>query len=208
MIRAAATAPAAQQASRHPDVSGFSKIDARGVWSLTVTRGANWDVMLSYPNNVQNRVRVRVEGDRLVLDYERNGFGLFDFGGGGNRVKATIVMPELTAVDLAGAATLNVAGFKGDDLDIRASGASNIRGRDSAYKKVDLVVSGAGDVDFADVVSDDAHVELSGAGKVVLNMNGGTLSGSISGAGTVRYHGKIAKQDVVVNGFSSVQPLD
>lgn len=206
---AAATQSAGQQVSRHPDLSGFSKIDARGDWNLTVTRGDKWDVMLSYPDDMQKHLGAHVEGDRLVLQSRRgrNGFGWF-FGGHGNKVKATIVMPELTAANLADSTVFTLAGFKGDDLDIRVSGGSNIKGRDSAYKKLNLVVSGAANVDFADVVTDDAHVVLSGVGNVVLNMNGGTLSGRISGVGSLRYHGKVASQDVAVSGVSSIQPVD
>lgn len=204
---AAAARPAGQQVSRHPDVSGFSKIDARGDWDLAVTRGDKWDVMLSYPDGMQKHLSAHVEGDRLVLQSEHIGFGFF-FGGHQGKVKATIVMPELTAVDLSDSTTVNLAGFKGDDLEIRVSGSSNLRGRDSAYKKLNLVVSGAANVNFADVVTDDAHVVLSGVGNVVLNMNGGTLSGQISGVGSLRYHGKVASQNVAVSGVSSVQPLD
>lgn len=198
--------PQTAPVSRHPTLSGFSRIVARGVWDITLTRGPKWDITLDYPDRLQDRVQARVEGDRLVLETNR-GFGLFGFGGD-DRVTAKITMPALSAIDLAGASTLHVGGFDGDALSIKAAGATKIEGEDSRYGSVDLIVSGAGDVDFAKVVAGDAHVVLSGAGDVVLNMHGGTLSGTISGAGKVRYHGTVGKQSVVVNGFSSVEALD
>jgi hypothetical protein len=201
-----AAAASAEPVSHHPDLSGFSRIDTRGVWDITLTRGPKWDITLDYPPRLKDRVDARVEGDRLLLATNRS-FGLFGFSGD-NRIKATIVMPALSGLDLAGASTLNVGGFDGDSLSIKASGASKIRGQDSRYKRLDLIVNGAGDVNFSGVVADDARVVLSGAGDVTLNMNGGTLSGTVSGAGKVRYHGTVSKQDVVVNGFSSVEALD
>lgn len=203
-------ADAAQQSagplSRHPSLSGFSQIDANGVWNITLTRGSKWDVTLDYPGRLEDRVHARVEGDRLVLSTEPS-FGFFGLGGN-DRVTAKIVMPALSSVDTAGASTLDVGGFDGDSLSIKAAGATKIDGRDSRYKRLDLIVSGAGKVNFSDLVSDNAHVVLSGAGDVTLNMNGGTLSGTVSGAGKVRYHGTVSKQNVVVNGFSSVEALD
>jgi hypothetical protein len=190
------------------DLSGFERIDARGTWEVTVVQGAEWDVALRYPEEIEQQLRVRVEGDRLVLDYQRSGWGWWRGTNNRDRVLARITMPELSAVELSGETKLDISGFSGAELVITASGATKIDGRDGAYDELTLVVSGAGDVDLGRVVVDQARVVVSGAGNVLLNMNGGALSGTISGVGKVRYRGSVSRENVVASGMSSVEALD
>ena len=199
----------AQRAAESLDLTGFERIDARGTWEITLRQGADWDVELDYSPDLEERLRVRVDGDRLVLAYERGNWSWWrDIGGNRNRVAATIVMPALEAVDVSGAAELRFTGFSGEALAITVSGAADIDGSDGRYEALDLTVSGAGDVNLGDVVVDDARLVLSGAADVMLNMNGGDLSGTISGAGKVRYRGSIDTQNVSMSGFSSIEPID
>jgi hypothetical protein len=188
------------------DLTGFSRIDARGHWQIMLERGADWDVSLSYPESMRDRLRVRVDGDRLVLGY-RGGSG-FRWFGNDESVTARIVLPELSAVDLAGAGTIDMTGFNGDQLTINASGASEIKGHDGRYEDLNIIVSGAGDVNLTDMPAVNARVVLSGAGQVTLTMDGGTLGGTVSGVGQIKYHGTVSEQNVVTSGFSSVEPLD
>ena len=193
------------------DLSGFDRIDARGTWEVSVTQGAEWDVSLEYSDEVADELRVRVEGDRLVLGYdEHEGFSWwrgFDFDGP-DKVVATITMPALEALDLSGATEIEFSGFSGQELGITASGAAEINGSEGSYQELTLVVSGLSDVDLGELVVDDARLVLSGAGDVTLNMNGGALSGTVSGAGNVRYRGSVRQENVVTSGFTSVEPID
>jgi hypothetical protein len=162
---------------------------------------------LAYSENDDDRVDVRVENGRLVLEEEGHGWSWF---GGKNRepIEATITMPALEGIDLAGASELTLSGFSGEQLDITASGATEIDGSDGSYGELTLIVSGAGDVDLEEVGVTDARVVLSGAGDIKLNMNGGVLSGSVSGAGHISYRGTVREESVVTSGFSSVDALD
>jgi hypothetical protein len=187
------------------DLSGFDRIDARGNWQITLVQGPDFDVGLSYPERMRDRLRVRVEDERLVLAYEGRSFGWF---GNNDSVKARIVMPELGAVELAGAGTVDMTGFSGDQLVINASGASEIKGHDGRYEDLRVNLSGAGDVDMTDMPAVDARVVLSGAGQITLTMDGGELTGTVSGVGQIRYHGTVSEQNVVASGFSRVEPLD
>jgi hypothetical protein len=190
------------------DLSGFRRIDARGTWEIELRRGTDWDVTLGHTADTRERVDVHVENGRLVL--EANGSSWSWFRGFDNRetLEATIVMPALEGIELSGASKLTVSGFSGESLEITASGATEIDGHDGSYRELELIVSGAGDVNFGDVVVDDARVVLSGAGNVLLNMNGGELSGTVSGAGKIRYRGTVREQNVIASGFSSVEALD
>ena len=103
-----------------------------------------------------------------------------------------------------GASEAELSGFNGERLTITASGATEIDGEDGRYAALALNVSGAGDVDLRDVVATDARVTLSGAGEIKVGMNGGILSGSLSGAGNIEYYGTISENRVSIAGFGRV----
>lgn len=201
----ASGAEAAANATGAFDLEGFDRIDARGVWKISLEQGEDWNVELTYPERVADDIDVRVDGDRLVLGYDRNGPSWWRGFGRSETFEARVVMPELEGIDVAGAAKLDLSGFAGDGLTISSSGASEIDATRSRFDELMLTVSGAGDVDLREMPVVDARVVLSGAGDIKLNMNGGELSGTVSGAGKVRYEGTVSRESIVVSGFSSVE---
>jgi Putative auto-transporter adhesin, head GIN domain len=205
---AAPRAAAPSSSSGDFDLEGFTQIDARGIWKIRLEQGEDWDVQLTYPERMADRLDVHVENGRLVLGYDTGRRSWWGGFGGGERFEARIVMPEIQSIDLSGASEIDFSGFSGDALSINSSGASEIDARDSRFDTLSLTVSGAGDVDLGDVPVGDARVVLSGAGSITLDMDGGELSGTVSGAGKVRYHGTVSRQSVVVSGFSSVDHVN
>ena len=189
------------QTTRTLDLAGFHEVDVNGAWQVTLTKGSAWSVEISFPENLEERLRVRVEGDRLVLGYDWTGRN-------SNRDTpsfiARVSMPDLTAADVSGAARLDFSGFSGERLVLDLSGAGEVQGRAGRYESVSLDVSGAGRIDLRDVPVVDANVDLSGAARGVLQINGGMLSGDLSGASRVEYYGTIREQRVDVSGAASV----
>ena len=51
----------------------------------------------------------------------------------------------------------------------------------------------------------DADVDLAGASKITLTMDGGALSGSMAGAGSIEYYGAVAGESVRVAGAARVE---
>ena len=51
----------------------------------------------------------------------------------------------------------------------------------------------------------DAEVEIAGASRVTLTMDGGALSGSMAGAGRIEYYGAVARESVRVAGAARVE---
>jgi hypothetical protein len=194
-------------ASVSRDLSGFDRVDARGMWQIDIKQGEAWDVVLAYPENAENRLDVRVENGRLVLEEKGRGWSWFGRSDD-ETLEAAVTMPALEGIDLSGASELTLSGFSGDKLEVTASGATQIDGSNGSYGDLTLIVSGAGDVDLSEILVDDARVVLSGAGDIKLNMNGGVLAGSVSGAGQISYRGTVREENVVTSGFSSVKALE
>ncbi len=90
-------------------------------------------------------------------------------------------------LDFAGACTLQIADLEATTLRLDGSGATKIEiGGKVARQKVDL--SGASSYLAEGLVSAEAVVDVSGAGKAVVNASN-SLSVDISGAGKVEYLG-------------------
>jgi Putative auto-transporter adhesin, head GIN domain len=194
----------ADQVTRTYDLEGFTRIAVAGNWHITLTRGDAWQVRVSYPQALEGRLQVAVDdGDRLDLDYTTRDRGFLGLGHS-EPMTAEIVMPNLRAVVLAGTAVLDLAGFQGERLAMTVTGAAQVDGHDGRYAALALTVSGAGNVDLEGITVTDAHVDLAGAGDVTLTMDGGVLSGSISGAGKIAYFGTVREQRVNISGFGKV----
>ena len=195
-----------QRTTRAHEATGFSGIEARGEWEVTLVRGDSWQVELSYPTELESYLDLRVTNGRFILSYNfgrggRNGVRLRDE----LRVTARITMPALEEAELSGATSLTFSGFEGPTLEIESSGASKIEGTDGRYAELELDMSGAGSVDLSGVPTRDVDVDMSGAANVTLQMDGGDLSGNMSGAGKLEYYGTTRSQNIETSGAASVR---
>lgn len=187
------------------DLSGFNRIEINGSWSVAVTRGDEWQVELSYPENYVGEIDVSVRGERLSMD----GAGMRSFFGRSNaRFSADIVMPALVELEAAGSSRVTLTGFEGEQLTIDAAGANQITGEDGRYGELELSVAGANDIQLAGFAFTDADVELAGASNLTLTMDGGELTGGLAGAGKIEYFGTVSREDIDVAGFGSVGPAE
>jgi hypothetical protein len=161
-------------------------------------------VELSYPLELERFIDVRKDGETLVLHYSTQLVRWSDFGSR-YETSARVVMPALEQLDLSGASKVELSGFQGSELEIDASGAVSIEGKDSRYDDLDLTMSGAGRTDLGGVTATDARINISGAHNVTLRMGGGVLSGDVSGASHVEYIGTVASQRVDTSGIARVE---
>ena len=185
------------------ELSGFDEIEIEGAWSIDVTRGDDWQVDLSSPDNERDSMDASVRGDRLVLAVKEPGSF---FGGSGNEFSAEVVMPVLVELNAAGSSQVTLSGFEGEHLSIEVAGATRISGENGRYDELDLSIAGAGDVDLVGFAFIDADIHLAGASSVTLTMDGGELTGEVAGASAIRYFGTVSREDVDVAGFSIVEP--
>jgi hypothetical protein len=188
------------------DLRDFRAIAIRGNWRVEVVRGSEWSVELSFPESLRDRISARVEGDQLVLGWKDKPWQVRKLSDA--QPSARIEMPDLVAVNIAGAGDLDFSGFSGPRLQLSVSGAADVTGRDGRFDDLELRISGVGDFDLAEVSATNAAVELSGAGDVTLTMTGGLLSGRIAGAGRVAYRGEVSEQRIHVSGAGKVQRIE
>ena len=191
------------------DVRDFDSIRFLGTWKVELEQGDAWRVELRYPRDMEDDLEVSVKNGRLTLNpgqWDNHWNWNWWKGGHQESLKARIVMPNLKSLDISGATNLDFAGFEGENLNIAISGAGNVEGKDGRFENLDLNMSGAGNVDMRDVIFVDANVNMSGAGNVNLGMDGGVLSGNLSGFGNIEYYGSVSDEHVNVSGFGKVHP--
>ena len=117
---------------------GFDGVEVAGRWRVNVSRGDDWRVDLSYPKDLEDRIKVRVRGDRLWLGF-KSGVPWYEPG---LPVSADIVMPELEEVGVRGAAMVEVSGFRGRRLEIDISGAARLEGTRRPLRRTGTVRRG------------------------------------------------------------------
>ncbi len=188
-----------------PELTDFSGISTRGTWKVNVSRGDRWRVELSQADEFQDRIRVRVERNRLVLEAAPDTRSFWErWRSSGPAPKANIVMPELHEMAVHGVGQVRFSGFSGKRLRLAVDGAGTIDGCDGHFDELELAVKGAGNVDLGGVAFTDARLDISGAGDISLHMDGGVLDGRIAGAGDVAYSGSISEERVTVSGVARV----
>jgi hypothetical protein len=198
--------PSGERGTRSLDYSEFDQVDVSGQWTVTIERGAAWRVAVEAPAELLDYIEVERDGRELSVDYEGGSCAAcFDEG---NVLEVAITMPTLASLSLSGASVASFSGFEGGELVLDVSGAVELRGSASRYETLTLDLSGAGEVDLGDVPVTNAEIDVSGAGNVTLQMNGGRLTGDLSGAANLEYFGTVSEESLDQSGAVSVRRRD
>jgi len=187
----------------------FKRIDVSGTAVIVLVQGTNGPLVASVPSNTSAKVSVKVYKETLYIKSEGGGrwwSNVFGRGPGG-ATSLTVNFKDLEGIDASGAVRITAKEIHVPALSIDGSGGTTIQIDDlqatslavegSGALKAELAgqvtgqsvsVSGAADYQAAKLASDSASVEVSGAGKIVVNARK-KLNASISGAGVVEYLG-------------------
>jgi hypothetical protein len=204
----------------------FSRIVIDGFVEVTLVQGGTETVTIEAPSKQLASVRTDVSDGTLTIANNQSRRWWSEFLGGAVRpARVTVTYREIEAISAAGAVKIRADRLKTDRLKVSASGATSLKISDldtkelsvsgSGAMKVEIVgrataqsiaISGAGDYRAAELVSDDARVTVSGAGRVVVQAEK-TLRIGLSGAGSVEYIGnpKVTQQ---ISGAGRVKRRD
>ncbi len=198
-------------------VRPFSKVIATGSEEVRIHRGAEFRVVVACDENLLERYRTRVSGDRLELGFE-SGTNVRGF----TKVTVDVWMPDLEGITLSGSGTVRAEDsfspkrleivlsgsgsihgtFEGGSADAVISGSGAIRVAGSA-ERLNVTISGSGDFDARDYDVRDARASIAGSGSVGLGRCD-TLAVSVSGSGNVSYAGT-PQIDVNITGSGEVR---
>jgi hypothetical protein len=153
----------------------FDRVVLHGLGDLTVSQGEQESLEIEAEDNVLPYIETEVRDGVLEIRYERKTILPT------KPVKFHLVMRELRGLDTRGVSNILADGVATDRLQIGISGTGNVNIRDLRAGALAVNVSGAGNC-TVDGTAGEQAVTLSGAG----SYNGGELA---SGAATVTITG-------------------
>jgi hypothetical protein len=208
-ITVCSPAGAAEAVRETRPAAGFSRIEIVGDAEVILRQGATEGVTVEASQQALRGIETEVDGRTLsIMLHDSRKWWDWVLGGTSTRTpRITIDLIRLDRVEVAGSVRLSAASIKTDELRIEVAGACTLNLPDlratrlrmegagsvnaSVAGKVatqNIELSGAGTYDAGDLASDDAVVELNGAGKALVNA-ARSLKVAISGAGKVSYLG-------------------
>jgi len=186
-------------------VSGFDRVSLSGFGDVNIVQGDVESLTVTTDDNILEYIKTEVRGDTLVLSFTNAGqrknispsdginFDLvvvelsrLDISGAGSFYIDQLETEKLEA-DLSGAGSLEIKSLNADELVTRISGAGSIiiAGQ---VKGQEVSHSGVGTYHAADLRSDTAFIDVSGAGTSTVWVLE-NLDVEVSGLGNVIYYG-------------------
>ncbi len=169
------------------EAADFDRIEVAGIFELDVTVGGDaYSVTLSGKEADLARTTAEVRDGELVLDtHERDESGKRKFVKHG--ITATISMPALNAVDIAGVVDGEIKGVNAEVFDADISGVGELK-LSGTCGALDADVSGVGELDAEGLECRTVIVEVSGVGEAKVYATE-SVDAEIAGIGKIEISG-------------------
>lgn len=181
-LAAAAIIPAinAKTVTETRSIKAFEKIEASSAVNIKYVQGTPVSFKITGEEKDVANTRISQTGNKLKIwrtDKEQKNFGK-------NRtVTVTVTTPVIRDIDLSGACSFSAKSLSySGDIDIEASGASQIDIANLNAQEVDIECSGASSIAVAKSSTKEIDLSLSGASKATISGNTGYLDLQGSGA--------------------------
>jgi hypothetical protein len=181
------------------DLGTFEAIDLRGAADVSIVVGEPSSVKIEGTEYAVKNLHTEVSNDTLSIEAKKTGWAWF---GDRDELHLTITMPKLKTLDSSGAGNIKVSNLNGGDQVVHIAGAHNIVGQ-GQLDKLTVELDGAGNVDYGNVVSQEATVTVNGAGHVVVKPTQ-LLSATVNGVGAIHYKGEPQKVESSIHGIGSI----
>ncbi|MFN2149033.1 MAG: head GIN domain-containing protein [Anaerolineales bacterium] len=193
------------------DVSDFKRVALRDYGELIISQGKKESLTIESEPQILEAIQTSVRGDTLDIRISASWLDKLNFALSTSLtripIKYTLVVKNLEALDILGAARVRIDGIESDRLAIVLGGAGEIVGRDLKTEQLDvdlrgagrielsgqadeqwITISGAGNYHAPDMATKETRVEVSGAGKATVAAKE-ELNLAIRGMGSVDYYG-------------------
>ena len=184
-------------ATNEYNFSDFTEVEITSAIKFDIIQSGSYNVSITADDNLFDYILVSKQGTTLRIQMKRALYANIS-------MKAEIAMPNLLGLHVSGASRGTVADFNTtEDLDIDLSGASSLELVDMVAGNVDLGASGASQI-TGDISAADVDIDLSGASSVQLEGSGDDTVIKASGASSAKLAGfEVNNVDVDLSGASS-----
>jgi len=182
----------------------YTAISSSGFWDVMIAYGESNTITVEGDENLLPYIETEVENYKLVIKTK----GKVNLRSH-SKVTVYVSLTRLTGISLSGsgdimgegkfrnegATDFHISGSgsikmsfdKVSTADVSISGSGNLH-LVGAANTVNAKISGSGNADCSELISDDATAHISGSGNIKLNANK-SVDASISGSGNVSYKG-------------------
>lgn len=201
------------------NVGSFSGIKVSGAVDVYLSQSNNYALAVS-ASEEKFRDNIKTEIINGILNISYNG-GSMNFNGD-KKLRAYISFKDLKSIEASGASDIIINDlFKTNDLKVRLSGASDIKGKieienvmldlsgastvkiSGNVRNLKIEASGASDMKNYDLIVDNCIADISGASDVKITINK-SISAKASGASSLYYKGNPERKDVASSGASNI----
>ena len=174
---------------------GFTKVDTGGVFQVEIVVQSDFSVEVEADDNLLQYIKTDVSGGELEISLDKRVRS-------NNPLRVRIGMPNIEELEASGASKVWVKNVKNALLSVEASGASKVEiSGETADLRADI--SGASQVNAAELRSVNANIDASGASRASVNVSG-ELRSEASGASSITYTGSPSNVIKNTSGGSSV----
>ncbi len=183
IIALLAGATSAAAADRSFAVSGFDRVSATGSEDVTITTGKTASVVATGPQDMLDRLDVRVDGTTLKIGHKSGNW--HGWGWSKDKTRIAVTLPALRGVSLAGSGNVTADHGTGPAFSASLAGSGDLNVAMIDSPQVKLTTAGSGDVTAAGKCG-NANVSISGSGGMALDgLQCATITVAISGSGDV-----------------------
>jgi hypothetical protein len=205
------------------NLSGFHVIKISNAFTVYISQG-NEDAVAISASKAEYREKIitKVENGVLIIRFDDDKKFWKGWNGDKTKLKAYISVKKIDRLDVSGACDVFFEeGISSEDLTVRLSGASDLKGKIDAKKlsfdisgasdatisgnaaELSIEASGASDFKGFDLTTNYCTAEASGASSVNITVNK-ELNAKASGASSVRFKGEGLIRDIKTSGASNV----
>ncbi len=216
-----------ESTSKRFDLDAFEDISIFTASNVTLVESGSNYIEVDGPERIIDQLRVKTDGDELVISEGSRNFPFFIFGGwGGRNLDITInTTQKIQDIDLAGSVELRGADVLDTDGSVRISGSGEVELAEINNQSLDVTITGSGDVELEgvteeleisisgsgsaqayDLISQNADVSITGSGEIQVYAEQ-DLKARISGSGEIEYKGD-PKVDQNITGSGEIEPAN
>lgn len=181
--------------SEKRDVSGFTKIDGSSAINVEIVIQNDFNVEIEADDNLLQYIKTEVSNGTLKI-YSKGRISRQ------NPVNIKIGMPSIEGLEISGASKATAANVKGDEIILKANGASKIF-ISGEVNNLESKINGASTIDAENLKTENAEVKANGASKVTVFATN-QLNAKANGASRITYIGEPASLEKRSNGASSI----
>ena len=184
------------------DYAGFDRLVISGVYELEVRVGEDFSIHLVGPDYEMSRVEVSVKDGALELSQRDRKKGEKKRN---NRegVDAVITMPSLAGLAVSGVVDGEIEGVDAKEFSVRVSGVGDVSVKGECGR-LEVHLSGVGDLDAKDLECASAEVHVSGVGSASVFASE-EAEAKVSGMGDIDVYGSPKKRHSNNSMFADVK---